>query len=233
MEFTFGIITSDETNQNVKKVVESIKKLDIPSYEILIVGDSGIKDDETLKHIPFDESIKPKWITRKKNLITQNAKYDNIVFLHDYQIFDDNWYEGYLKFGNDFKVCSNVILNAGSRYRDWLWYESPELPKNILPNHEHLLPYFETRCSKWMYINGAYWVAKKHVMQEFPLNEDLVWGESEDIEWSKRVSSKYNFSINSNSSVTMIKYHCPHWNLMSDSTYKNYIIPFLHKHALI
>ena len=42
-------------------------------------------------------------------------------------------------------------------------------------------------------------------MEEFPLNEDLVWGESEDIEWSKRVREKYNFHINEVASVRLLK----------------------------
>lgn len=239
MKFTFGIITSGGSNQWIPQIIDSIKKLNIPEYEILIVGDSGIQESERVKLITFDESIKDKWITRKKNLITENAKYENIVYTHDYHIFDDNWYEGFLKFGDDFKVCSNIIINGdGSRYRDWMWWDWPgaayATTNNIrFPNGEHLLPYHETRCSRWMYINGSYWVAKKSVMQEFQLNENLVHGGMEDIEWSKRVSSKYNFSMNINSSIRMLKYHDPYWKPMSDSTYNNILIPFLRNNGII
>jgi hypothetical protein len=52
---------------------------------------------------------------------------------------------------------------------------------------------------------GFYWIAKKSVMQEFPLNENLTWGQAEDIEWSRRVREKYDFSINPNSSVKFLK----------------------------
>ena len=41
-----------------------------------------------------------------------------------------------------------------------------------------------------MYISGAYWVAKKHVMEAEPLNEDLKHSEAEDVEWSLRVRDK-------------------------------------------
>lgn len=31
------------------------------------------------------------------------------------------WYEGYLKFGEDFKVCMNKFVNPDySRFRDWV-----------------------------------------------------------------------------------------------------------------
>jgi hypothetical protein len=56
-----------------------------------------------------------------------------------------------------------------------------------------------------MYISGSYWIAKKQIMNEFPLNENLIWGESEDVEWSNRVKQKYNFSINEYSIVHFLK----------------------------
>jgi hypothetical protein len=233
MDFTFGIITCKNSNNYIPKIIESIKKLKIPNYEILIVGESNVNDDYDVINLPFDETIKPAWITKKKNIITENAKYENIVYMHDYHIFNSDWYEGYLKYGNDFKVCSNIILNSdGHRYRDWIWYHCDEIPLGRIPNREHLLPYSEDRCSKWMYINGSYWVAKKEIMQEFPLDEKLAHCESEDIVWSKQVSSKYNFSFNPYSSVFMVKYHSHHWNVMSSNVYQNYIIPFLKKHDI-
>lgn len=230
MNFTFGIITSKESNQWVPQMIESIKKQNIPNYEIIIVGESGVEDDAHIKNIPFDESIKAKWITKKKNLITQNAKYDNIVYTHDYHIFDDNWYQGYLAHGDDFKVCLNVIYNNdGSRYRDWTWWDWNSL---MLPNCEHLLPYNETRCSRWMYVNGSYWVAKKHVMEEYPLDENLVHMQQEDVAWSKEVTKSYNFTFNINSSIRMLKYHDAYWKIMTDSTYHNILQPFLRAHGL-
>jgi hypothetical protein len=56
-----------------------------------------------------------------------------------------------------------------------------------------------------MYISGSYWIAKKDVMLEFPLDENLAWGEGEDVLWSKQVRKKYEFNMNINSSVFIIK----------------------------
>jgi hypothetical protein len=68
-----------------------------------------------------------------------------------------------------------------------------------------LIPYDMTHLSKYMYISGSYWVAKKDVMLEFPLDESLSWGEGEDVLWSKQVREKYKFNMNTNSSVFIIK----------------------------
>jgi len=235
MNFTFGIITCKDTNKFLPEIVASIKNLNIPNYEIIFVGESGIEDSETIKNIPFDETIKEKWITKKKNIITENAKYDNIVYSHDYIKYDSDWYEGYLKYGEDFKVCLNVILNTDdTRYRDWLWWDFPNAHMarvhNIcIPNREQNLPYKETRASKFMYVNGCYWVAKKNVMQEFPLDENLVWLQMEDIKWSKEVTTKYDFSINVNSTVRLLKHHEAYWNDMSENTYNNVLVPYLNQ----
>lgn len=230
IDFSFGICTSKNTNGYNQVVVDSIKALNIPNYEIIIVGDTNVQADEHIKIIPFDETIKPMWLNKKKNLITEHAQYENIVYIHDYNSFDIGWYEGFLKFGNDFKIASSVTINGnGERYRDWilLWDAIANVPRM-----QYILPYEETRLSKYMYINGSYWVAKKHVMEEFPLDADLVWGQGEDVVWSKRVSQKYDFSINTYSIVKMLKYSGRAWDYMSDDVYKNIVLPFIEKNNL-
>lgn len=205
MKFTFGIITSPGTDGFIQQIVDSICEENIPEFEILIIGGSTPYEDGALKVIPFDENQKRMWITRKKNLITQNAKYENIVYLHDYITFLPGWYNGFLKFGNDFEVCITPILNSdNTRFRDWtLWFDDPN------PDRQRLLPYEVTNLSKYMYISGAYWVAKKRLMEQFPLDEALSWGESEDIKWSKQVREVYDFKINTNSCVKLLKYKDP------------------------
>lgn len=207
MNFTFGIVTGGGNDNNVNTIVSSIESLKIPSYEILIVGNSKI-NRQNCKVIEFNENIKKGWITRKKNIITENASFENIVYLHDYISFDENWYSEFLKFGNDFKVCTNKILNInGKRFRDWtLWPECLSKEFNFLKkSREFVIPYDIKHLSKYMYISGAYWIAKKEVMLEFPLNEKLVWGQGEDVDWSNRIKEKYEFSVNENSIVKLLK----------------------------
>lgn len=238
MDFTFGIITNQQSNKFLPEIIDSIKNLNIPNYEIIFVGESNIQDTENIKTIPFDESIKNAWITKKKNIITQNAKYDNIVYSHDYIKYDPDWYEGYLKYGEDFKVCCNVVLNLdNTRYMDWLWWDWPGAhmanAHNIwIPNNEQMLPYTETRASKFMYVNGSYWVAKRDVMIEFPLDENRAWCELEDVTWSKQVVTKYKLSINTNSTVRLVKEgKGSHWKVTSENVYNNLVVPYLDLHG--
>lgn len=205
MKFTFGIITGGGADDRISQVIQSIKEENIPDFEIIVVGGCNIKDDN-LKVIPFDESIKQRWITKKKNLITYNSTYENIVFMHDYIKLLPGWYQGFLNFGNSFDLCMTRMENMdGSRYRDWtLWAEdNPNADRNLL------LPYTETSLSKLMYFSGAYWIAKKQVMLNFPLDENLCWGNGEDVEWSKIVREHYSFSMNVHSTVQLLVYHGP------------------------
>lgn len=208
MDFSFGIITDGSSDHNISLMIDSIERMNIPNYEIIIIGNSAISRKNTTV-VPFAEEVLQMWITHKKNLITKNAKYENIVYLHDYIIFNEYWYQGFLIHGNDFNVCMTKIINLdGSRFRDWvLWpHNNNDMDALTHPSLQCLIPYEVRNLSKYMYISGSYWVAKKTLMEEFPLDESLVWGQGEDVEWSFRVRDKFDFSMNELSSVHLLKY---------------------------
>lgn len=242
MDFTFGIITSDKTDIFIESIIQSIEKQGVPNYEIIIVGTIKLPGyvNERVVIIPFDETVYPGWITKKKNLITDNAKYENIVFLHDYVGFCDDWYEGFLKFGNQFDVVSNVIHDMeGKRFRDWninqhfmqgLILNNGTRPHPMVgawdewivdhnrhcpidssiydPKRGTLLDYGLNveKLQKYIYLSGAYWVAKRSVMQEYRLCENLLHCQGEDVEWCQRVREKYTFSFNPWSIVSLLKH---------------------------
>lgn len=209
MEFTFGIITSGNNFDDISKIITSIKNQHIKNYEIIIVGgENAFELEEVVIHYPFDDTLKNGWITKKKNIITSKAKYENIVFMHDYIILHKNWYKGFLKFGNDFEIAMNKIYNKDNkRLRDWcLWTDNGNFVDNIVnPKLRCLLPYNVENLNEFMYISGTYWVAKRKLMEENPLNENLLWGQGEDVEWSKRVRNIYSFKMNKHSKVLSLK----------------------------
>ena len=220
MKFTFGIITAGTSDESLNLVIDSIERQNIPEYQILIVGNSQVSRKNTFI-IPFDESVRPGWITRKKNIVTVNARYENVVYTHDYVVFEDDWYEGFLKFGDDFKICMNKFVNPDySRFRDWvIWPHNDNFMDSIvLPNRECLIPYDMTHLSKYQYISGTYWVAKKQVMEDHPLDDNLLHCQGEDVEWSKRVRYKYDFSMNPYSTVKSLKFKDPAFNVAGEET---------------
>ena len=205
MKFTFGIVTAGTTN--LPKIIESIRAQQIPDEDIIVVG--GSDPNMGIRHIPFDETVKKGWISRKKNLITNNARHENIVFMHDYFYLDEDWFRGFQLFGNQWDICMNMIINAdGYRYRDWCIYSDPDHCYPKTGPHKHMafvVPYFYDK-TKYMYISGGYWVAKKSVMEKHLLNETLGWGEGEDVDWSNRVLKECSYKANPLSIVKMLKH---------------------------
>jgi len=244
MKFSFGITTAatEQHNQawrnSLISIIDSIRNLNIPEYEIIIVGGPFVKKGRMcfalhwcsdIIHIPFDDENQyisytwgtekgerhiPGWITKKKNLITKKAKYENIVYMHDYFMFDKNWYKGFLKFGNDWDICMCVCQNIfGKRCRDWITWDHPKYPKYFEA------PYSDSSVAKNSLIVGSFWVAKRSLMLKEPLDETYLTSNKrifknerkelvikngdmgEDVEWSLRVRQKYKYVMNPHSIV--------------------------------
>ena len=187
---SFVIVTSGTNDTAVKQLVDSIEVLNIPDYEIIIVGGltTTISQQHTI-HVPFDESQQSRpWLTRKKNLGSQVSKYDINVVMHDYHAFDPNWYDEFEKFGTDWDICIHSTFTVQSqgtkRANGWRIGNVPgypEIPWGLT------IPWDIDCFVPYMAIQGAYWVCKRSVMIETPLNESLLWGQEDDIEWSSRV----------------------------------------------
>jgi len=212
MNITFGIITDGNSDEILEKTLDSIFKLNIPFYEIIVIGNTKIEYKSNFKKIHFDENVKLGWITKKKNLITLNASYDFVVYMHDYYSFDVNWYVETINFGIDFDICMNRIENLdGTRYHDWcLWVDNNSILDPLIEKYRvALIPYRAKNVIKYMYIPGGYWIARKEFMRLNPLNEELCWGEGEDVEWSKRIRNNARYTINNNAIVKVLKFKEP------------------------
>jgi len=221
MDFTFGICATQENSELHGVIAESIECLEIENYEIIFIG-NGLNKDSRYKVIDFDDSDKSGWITKKKNILVQNSSFENIVIMHDYFVFQPGWYTGFLKFGENFQVAMNKILNYdGQRFRDWCLNPYDVIPPTgPIENREFLLPYDVNLTSK-MYISGSYWVAKTRFMLENPLDEELAWGQSEDMAWSNIVRKKIDFKMNTNSIVQSLKpKYCDFTEISADNLAK-------------
>ena len=218
MEFTFGIITNGSNDNFINIIIDSIEQNNIPNYEIIIVGNSNVNRENTTI-LFFDESIKKAWITRKKNIIVENAKYENLVLLHDYVRFNSDWYDGFLKYGNDFDWCITRILTVdGSRFRDYTLFPYKVDYLNIDYSCADINSYFYNNCllpydfinnakvNKYMYISGTYFVIKRNIALKHKLDENLLHDRGEDVEYSKRLNDN-NIIIKCNqySSVSFLK----------------------------
>ena len=197
-DWSFGIIYGSDC-QYLQEVIQSIRKQNIPNYEIILVGDSSIPEiqnieGEDIVKIDFDESIKPLWITKKKNIISQCAKYENVSVHHDYTKLDDNWYSEFCKFDTDWDVCMTSIKNLdGLRFRDWVFWRGVPVYAD----------YYSNPDTSEMYVSGTYFCIKREYFLQYPFDESLLWGQGEDGIWSFSMRDNWRYKCNPNSIV-----HC-------------------------
>ena len=206
IQWTFGIVTGYQDKDRLKNIINNIISLNIPEFEILIVG--GNREDfsvdySQVKFIDFDESEKPLWITKKKNIIANLAMYENIVIMHDYHVFENDWYVNFKSFGTDWDICScpQYLINGARNPMDWSLWDKPG------HGRAWSLDYDDWSQTQYMYISGGFFIVKKHVMLKEPLDESLGWNEAEDVEWSLRVRDSYIMKCNKNSIVRHNKWH--------------------------
>ena len=206
---TFGICTDGKSDQMVKQCIDSIwREFGYDNKRVLVVGgEKRIISGATV--IPFDETQKPKgWITKKKNLITEHAIDNIIVYMHDYVELLPGWSAAWRAMGYNFEVGINRVLTAeNTRHADWLIFSHDMW--DIIPeskdNWDVALPYELRGMQSLQYVSGGFWIAKKSFMEQYPLNENLLWGEYEDIEWNKRIRDKITFFLNPYATVRLMK----------------------------
>jgi hypothetical protein len=206
IQWTFGIVTGYQDSKRLKDIIDNIISLNIPEFEILIVGGNRgdfFVDYPQVKFIDFDESQKPLWITKKKNIIANLAMYENMVIMHDYHVFEKDWYVNFRSFGTDWDICScpQYLINGARNPMDWSLWDKPG------HGRAWSLEYDDWSQTQYMYISGGFFIVKKHVMLEEPLDESFGWNEAEDVEWSLRVRDKYVMKCNKNSIVRHNKWH--------------------------
>ena len=104
---------------------------------------------------------------------------------------------------HDYDVCCNPILmrNGMREFTDWVTWDHPERGQHIS------LPYDNWDCTKWQYISGGYFLVRKDFFMKNPLDEDLIAGQAEDVEWSLRIREHAKIICNSSSYVIHIKEH--------------------------
>lgn len=179
-KWSFGIVTNGKRLDWLKEIIASIRIQKIPHYEIIICGTYKEKIENDTKYIPFNQRDNQGWITKKKNLIVNKAKYQNICIIHDRVVFGKNWYQGMKKWGNCFELLSCQQLLNKQRTYDYFVHQF----KNInyyLKLGAILEP---TDWQKYSFQAGQMHIFKKDIMLKNKLffNETLYWNQAEDID---------------------------------------------------
>ena len=177
-KWSFGIITNGKKNDCVEKQIQSIKSQKILNYEIIVCGNYMKRKEKNFKYV-FFEKYDTGWITGQKNELVKNAKYENLVVLHDRIVLDKDWYKEIKKYGNYFEVLSCKVHNdQEERCGDWITYG------NIFGMFGKIGMLDYKDWDKNGYIDGALYILKKSVWKKVKWDETLYWNQGEDAKLS-------------------------------------------------
>lgn len=216
MNLTFGICTTQQTfTPELLEVIQSIHALNMPEYEIIIAGspqgdtvvssDSKQLEERDCTYLTDEvRTFKTRgWITRKKNLIARYAKYDTLVLLHDYFVFDPFWYHAFEVFEYNWDICScpQTLMDGRRHFTDWVADQGGGRPIYTM------IDYHDWSYTKHQYISGGMFLVKRNFLLDNPFAEWMAPGTSEDVEWSRRVRGKAKIVCNPAAKVRHNKLH--------------------------
>lgn len=213
-DWTFGIVTGPGDASKLNIVVKKILDLKLPTFEIIICGQPGenFKYLNQVKVIGENIPAPPIRITKKKNLIFQNAQYGNVCVLHDRVAFASNFLEAVTRHGDFYPLStfqSIYFLDkfniAPCRYSDIGFptaYDPVIFSYNVTldelsPFSPTLNPYIESfnfcyanplRHEPHQYPTGSLYICKKSVWNFCQQNEELFWCDFEDVEFGIRMA---------------------------------------------
>lgn len=224
MKFSFIIITQDTDNwefrnQVFNSIYEECKDI---KHEVIVVDDKKTKvfSNSLCIYQEYERSFTDRqgWITAKKNYGASLAKYDILVFCHDYIKINQEWLNGFYKFGYDWDICTNIILNTdNSRFRDNCSWGDPKnqpgftifepwCPNGLSFPGSPKLESYDYNNPYW-FISGAYLITRKEFFNQNRFEESLVWGQGEDVLFCLQArNKKAKYMFNKLSSCKLLKY---------------------------
>jgi hypothetical protein len=209
---------NQNTQPQIAQLVESIRRENIPEYEIIFCGNYCPDDCEFIEY-DFDAPGNKNNISRQINLLAKAAKYPTLVYLRDYMVLREKWYQGYEKFGWGWDICMSVIQNADdTRFRDlcawsdpyygYTWKQTEKWcgPNGMIHKGRPHLPEYTWNRTQHCYISAAHWCCTKQFMEKYPFDETVLYAQAEDCEWSFRWRNNVKLYMNTYSAVKLLKY---------------------------
>ena len=211
---SFCIPTGGDTPE-LRKCVERILSLPVEK-EVVLCGRiaSTFPYLDQVRVVGEDIPFPPVWITRKKNIAVQEARYSTVAVLHDRVLLPLNFADmlssalpipvmgigGLFSLDNNFNLIGrysdfNVLNdNSGQPSFSYLSELTPgevgdfSLDSSLMMARSAAFFYYtnEEHQSYRKYATGSFYLTTKNVHINHPLNEKLFWEDFEDVEWGLR-----------------------------------------------
>lgn len=192
----------------LNRCVERILDMDIPHKEIILCGNPHAD----FKYFQYVEVIddgcdgETNHLTKKKNLLVENANFDNVCILHDRVFLPLNFFSAVTKFGDNYPLTSfqsfyfqdrhNFLPRKYSDFNTIAQDLTQEIDINNVEKKDTKLISKLFYCYQHParsnfghdYLTGSLYLTKKSLWLKYPQNEKLYWNDYEDIEHGIRLS---------------------------------------------
>ena len=181
---SFIISTNGEKQEKTKRLVKSIRRTvkDSP-HEIIVSGTTHFIED--VIKVDAKEDADNGMLAKLRDLGSEVATGDILLFVDDDFIFPEGWYERFKEFSrkNGWHVLSNkILLPDGSRF----WDRATKIPHK-LTSYDH----FDR--DKNLYNTGGFWIVRDYVYDNvkwdvtLPINAGRIGLVNEDIKMSEDI----------------------------------------------
>lgn len=209
--WTFGIPVGPEEPTFLNYTVGRLLELDVEDMEIILCGQphKEFKYFEHVKIVGLDIPAPPVHITKKKNVIAENATKKNICIFHDRVLLPKNFLSAMKKFGDFFPLTGLQSVYFADKYnlipRKYSDYGSTSTNVNKYISMDDfskkdlraLTWDFQFYCQHPQrakfgndYPTGSLYICKTALWNKYPQNEKLYWEEYEDVEFGVRLAKK-------------------------------------------
>lgn len=214
--WTFGIPVGPEDATVLNAVVKRILEIDIPNKEILLCGTPGdnFAYFNEVRIVGGDITAPPVQICKKKNRLALEAKYKNLVILHDRVFLPSHFGDMVRRFGPRYPLMTlqsmffdNRLSMHPRRYSDY-GMAMGEIAQGLQGLHRSsgsavtiaptIFPEIDRSALRFgnamrynedaSYPTGSLYICRKEVWSHYSLDESLLWVEYEDIEHGLRAS---------------------------------------------
>ncbi len=176
--YSFTTITGGYRDDLLEQLFDSIHRMNIPHYEIIVTG--NYREREGIRYIPAPELAANAEVCKMRNMGCKAARYDKILVLDDDVEFTPDWYEKIKNFTDfDMTGCRGIDPD-GNRWYDYNWADR----RNVLAPTK-MIPY--DVYNDGVYISGFFQMFKAYVWERVKYDEGRRNYQHDDVDFCHRV----------------------------------------------
>lgn len=201
---SFCIFSYGHSDSSLKRCINSIRKQDVPQYEVLICGTGSTQTDVVFYH--QEDWARGGEINKMRNHLCSHASNEFIVLMDASIELSPNWYTSMMHADCYDLIGCHLSNPSGERVVDWAY--PFKLKDDNIP-----LPLIYDEWSINAYVSGILTVVRRNVWEKVKFDENLLLNQDDDLDFCIRVS-KIGYRIGVFPDATAV-YH------FDGSTFKN------------